>query len=166
MAALFTLVLTVVLPQSAQAWSFTGIVKVKQAATYCVGDQAGIDHLTPGLFSGNLAYGDAYAFEADCVTPKVMQARSRLDVRFWSEAQNAWITCRSTGWTYGTTGHDMWGPTGPASLLSYGGPVCGVGWYATRAYAEVWVPNILIVGGGFWSGGSTTSAYEWVETSG
>ncbi|MFE2601492.1 hypothetical protein ACFXCZ_34295 [Streptomyces sp. NPDC059396] len=164
LAALFALVLTVALPQSAQAYSFTGIVKVRQTGSYCVGDQAGIDHITPGTFSGNLAYANAYAYKGDCVTPAVMEARSRLELRFWNEAQGAWITCRSTDWTYGTTGSNMWGPTGPSTLLAYGGPVCGVGWYATRAYAEVWNP--YVIGGGFWTGGSTTSPYEWVDISG
>ncbi|WP_329181644.1 hypothetical protein [Streptomyces sp. NBC_01477] len=161
LAALCGLILMVAVPQSAQAFSDTGKVTVAANSSYCVKADAHIDHLTPGLLSGDQASSGATAYAADCATPVAVRARSRLDLQFWNEPGQVWITCLSTDWAYGTTGSDQWGPTGPGTLLSYGGPACGPGWYRTRAYAYVYLLNLVT--GGYWYGGSTTGAYEWAD---
>jgi len=92
-----------------------------------------------------------------------VEARTRLELRFWDDPHQTWITCLSTDWAYGTTGNSQWGPTGPAAYLDYSGPACGPGWYATRTYAEIHrlYSNYDIFW--YWYGGSTTSGYEWAD---
>lgn len=141
----------------AQAWTWNQNVTVYNAGGLCVQGQAGIDHVRPGVFSGNLAYAGTYARGAGCAAGLANQyAAVRLEVFRWNGS--AWVVCRSTAWTYGYTGVNQWGSTGPEQTFNYGGPAsCGAGWYGTLAYSYVWDST------GTWRGGSVWSGQEFVS---
>ena len=141
----------------AQAWTWNQNVTVYNASGLCVQGQAGIDHVTPGGFSGNLAYAGTYAHSGGCGAGLANQyAAVRLDVYRWNGS--AWVVCRSTAWTYGYTGVNQWGPTGPEQVYNYGGPAsCGAGWYGTLAASYV------LDSGGTWRGGTVWSGQEYVS---
>ncbi|HEX4815229.1 MAG TPA: hypothetical protein VFV66_21000 [Nonomuraea sp.] len=173
LSTLLALLLMTAVPQPAQAYTQRTYVTVAQGSSYCVQATAGIDHLKPGVWSANQAWGTAYAFEADCVTPKVMKARIGLEVQRWDGSEWNWCV-RASGatWIEGTTGTDAWGPTGPSANVTYdigetwpdgtriwcGGP----GWYRTKVQAQVsrWDPFAARF---LWTGGTLYSGDEWVE---
>jgi hypothetical protein len=142
---------------SAQAWTWNNQVTVYNGSDLCVKGTAGIDHVIPGLFSGNLAYSYAYALRPGCGAGLNLPygwAATRLDVYKWTGTQ--WAICRGSSWAYGSTGTDQWGLTGPQQILDYGRPTtCGRGYYGTLAYAYVW-------NGSAWRSGSVWSGYEYV----
>ncbi|QOJ22597.1 MAG: hypothetical protein HRU78_02180 [Gammaproteobacteria bacterium] len=152
------------IPKSALAWTWNYKGIAYNGPSLCVKGDAGIDHIRPGLFSGNLAYATTYAFGNACSTGLNLPngwAASRLDV--YKYAGSTWVVCRRTDWQYGGTSSGKWigdiftGPTGPSSLIDYGGSYsCGTGWYATMAYAYVW-------DGSQWRGGGVWSGAEWVQ---
>jgi hypothetical protein len=150
--ALCALVLAVATPQT---FSETGNVTVGSNGSSCVKADALIDHLTPGLFSGDQASSTATAYAGDCSTTVSVSARTKVELRYWDAPGGTWITCRSTDWVYGTTGRDQWGPTGPGTVLNYNGPACGPGYYYTRGYAQIqqFNPNT----GMTWYGGYASS---------
>ena len=162
--AALTVILMTVIPQSASAYSFSPVTTVytHPLATYCVKAKAGIDHVS-GPFSGNIAYADAYVVGysviSGCNVAHSGWARVRLDVQYWNGS--SWIVCRATGWTYGQVGWvggEFPGPTGPSTLLDYGGSgSCGQGYYRTIAFSEYGGST-----GTNWVGGSVASPYEWV----
>jgi hypothetical protein len=139
----------------AHAWTWNRGVTVYNGADFCVRGDAGIDHVIPGAFSGNLAYADAFALTAGCGGGLANRSAAvRLEVYHWTGS--AWAICRSTDWQYGTTGVNQWGPTGPEQVLNYGGSAsCGSGLYGTVGYAFVW-------DGAAWRGGSVWSGAEQV----
>ncbi|WP_147450932.1 hypothetical protein [Streptomyces hoynatensis] len=147
--------------QPAQAWTWSPRTTVYNGATLCVQGEAGIDHVIPGVFSGNLAYADAYALAGGCGSGLTLPdgyAAVRLEVQKWDGS--GWFVCRSTDWTYGPTGvsgGDVGGPYGPSQILDYGGASsCGAGYYGTMAYAYV-------LENGSWHGGGVWSGYELVQ---
>ncbi|MBE3012447.1 hypothetical protein IL992_25110 [Microbispora sp. NEAU-D428] len=175
LSTILALLLMTALPQPAQAYTQRVRVTVAQstlavAGSYCVQATAGIDHLTPGVWSANQAWGTAYALEADCVTPKVMKARMNLQVQRWTGSVWRWCV-GGEAWVYGTTGSDAFGPTGPSVNYSYhigattelGSTFCGgPGWYRAqvRAQVSVWDP---FAASWIWKGGTLYSGNEWVE---
>lgn len=160
LSALFVL-LTVAVPQSAQAYTQQSLVTVEQQATFCIKADAGIDHFTPGVFSGNNAWARVYAFAADCATVlPAMQVRVKLEVRKWNESSSAWVTCKTTDWAYGTTSRDQFGPVGPGVHTGY--TPCGSGWHQTKAQAQSY-RYVNSVGQFLWLGGILNSGYEWVN---
>ncbi|MFI7049134.1 hypothetical protein [Streptosporangium sandarakinum] len=156
LSTILALLLMTALPQPAQAYTQRTYVTVYRGSSYCVQATAGIDHVTPGVWSSNLAWGAAYALEADCVTPKVMKARLLLALYKWNDG---WSYCTSSLWIEGMTGSDAWGPTGPSGHMDY--TPCGPGWYHTEAQAQVsvWSP---ILARWIWTGGTLESGDEWV----
>ncbi|WP_143737122.1 hypothetical protein [Microbispora sp. GKU 823] len=170
LSTVLALLLMTAQPQPAQAYTQRTYVTVAQGSSYCVQATAGIDHVTPGVWSANQAWGTAYALEADCVTPKVMNAKINLQVQRWTGT--VWQWCVGGGaWVYGTTGSDAWGPTGPSVNYSYelgvttpyGSTLCGgPGWYRAqvRAQVSVWDPFAASY---IWKGGTLYSGNEWVE---
>ncbi|MGV9771777.1 hypothetical protein [Streptosporangium sp. NPDC003464] len=159
LSALF-LLLTVAVPQSAQAYTQQTHVTVEQGATFCVKADAGIDHRVPGQLSGNIASATAYALAADCVTGRVMQARVRLEVQKWNESRSVWEVCATADWVYGTTGVNEFGLTGPSVYKEY--TPCGPGWHQTKAQAQTY-RYVDAAGRYLWFGGTLYSGYEWVE---
>jgi hypothetical protein len=144
------LLFTVSIGTPAQAWTFSAWTTVYNGADMCVQGEAGIDHVRPGLLSGNLAYAGTLALTPGCGRGLANRfAAIRLDVFRWNGA--TWQVCRSTDWTYGTTSVDQWGPTGPSQAFDYGGAVCGSGFYGTMAYPFVW-DGTQWRGGAVWSG--------------
>jgi hypothetical protein len=133
----------------ASAWTWTYGTTVYNNGNLCVQGDAGIDH-KGATFSGNLAYAHTFAKGSGCSAGlSNMYAASRLDVLKWNGS--AWYICRQTGWTYSYTGVNQWGPYGPETVYDYGGVAsCGVGWYATRAYALVW-DGAVYRGGTVWA---------------
>ncbi len=126
----------------AGAWTWAKNVTVYHGANLCVRGDAGIDHRRPGVFSGNLAYGNVYALDGSCgrgLTKPDGWAGVRLEVLKWNGS--SWTRCRQTDWKYGPTGvsgGDLGGPYGPALVFDYGGASsCGAGVYGTRAYVRV-----------------------------
>ncbi|GIH67145.1 hypothetical protein [Microbispora siamensis] len=169
LSTILALLLMTALPQPAQAYTQRTYVTVYQGSSYCVQATAGIDHLTPGVWSAYQAWGTAYALEADCITPKVMNARINLQVQRWNGTK--WQWCVGRGPLYGTTGSDAWGPTGlsantsyePGQTSPYGSTLCGgPGWYRTMVQAQVsvWDPFAASY---IWKGGTLYSGDEWVE---
>ncbi|SEM27921.1 hypothetical protein [Nonomuraea pusilla] len=171
LSTILALLLMITLPQPAQAYTQRTFVTVAQGSSYCVQATAGIDHYTPGVWSSNHAWGTTYVLEADCVTPKVTQARISLEVQRWYGTR--WDWCVGGGyWREGTTGSDAWGPTGPSVDSTYrigttspdgsstwcGGP----GWYRTKVQAQFsrWD---LFANRYIWTGGTLYSGDEWVE---
>ncbi|MET9064384.1 hypothetical protein [Streptosporangium sandarakinum] len=162
LSTILALLLMIALPQPAQAYTQRVRVTVARstlavAGSYCVQATAGIDHVTPGVWSSNLAWGTVYALEADCVTPKVMKARLLLALYKWRDG--VWSYCTSSLWIEGMTGSDAWGPTGPSGHMDY--TPCGPGWYHTEAeaYVSVWDP---FAARWYWRGGTLESGDEWV----
>jgi hypothetical protein len=162
-AALLPMTLTA---QSASAWTWSPVTVVYSNVSYCVKAQAGIDHFTPGTFSGNLAYANGYLLArapliggGPCDRAMTGEGRVRLVVQRWND-WDAWIFCRGSGWSYGQfgwSGGDLGGPYGPQQTLDYGGSAsCGPGYYRTVATAE------RFLGGSTWVGGSVASGYEFV----
>jgi hypothetical protein len=137
----------------ASAWTWTYGTTVYNSGGLCVTGDAGIDH-AGATFSGNLAYANTFARGSGCGAGlSGKYAAVRLDVLRWNGS--SWYVCRSTDWTYGYTSVNQWGPVGPSQVYNYGGAAsCGVGWYATRAYAYV-------SDGAAWRGG-TVWAQEYV----
>ncbi len=171
LSTILALLLMTALPQPAQAYTQRTYVTVARGSSYCVQATAGIDHLTPGVWSANQGWGTAYAFEADCVTPKVMKARIRLEIQRWYG--NEWSWCARTGdWIEGTTGTDAWGATGPSAHADYiigvaypsgAGTGCGgPSWYRAMVEAQVsvWDPFAARY---IWKGGTLYSGNEWAE---
>ncbi|WP_433541860.1 hypothetical protein ACQP10_19070 [Streptosporangium sandarakinum] len=164
LSTILALLLMTALPQPAQAYTQRTYVTVAQGSSYCVQATAGIDHLTPGVWSANQAWGAAYALEADCVTPKVMQARVSVELWQWDGSHWHWFMGGAGYWMEGKTGSDAWGPTGPGYGMDYtsvrrlGGP----GWYRTKVEAQVsvWDPFAARY---IWKGGTLYSGDEWVE---
>lgn len=154
LSGIAALLFTVSTASPAQAWTFSGWVTVYNGADLCVQGQAGIDHLRPGISSGNLAYAGTHALTAGCVAGLGNRyAAVRLDVFRWNGV--AWQVCRATDWTYGITTADQGVPTGPSQTFDYGGAVCSSGNYGTMAYSYVW-------DGTQWRGGTVWSGYEFV----
>jgi hypothetical protein len=140
----------------AQAWTWKQDATVYNANGLCVQGEAGIDHVRPGTFSGNLAYAGVYARGAGCGAGLANRyAAVRLEVHRWNGS--AWVLCRSTAWSYGYTGVNQWGPTGPEQVFNYGGAAsCGAGWYGTLATSYV------LDSAGTWRGGTVWSGPEHV----
>jgi hypothetical protein len=164
LSALFTLLLIVV-PQPAHAYTQQTRVTVARGSSYCIQATAGIDHQQPGVFSGNQAWGTAYALAGDCVTGQVTQARVRLRVEHFDESRNAWewlVVAPAAGWIDGTTGTDAWGPTGPTINVDYSPKVFGPGWYRTKVEAQTYRWNAA-AGRFLWFGGTLYSGNEWVD---
>lgn len=154
LCAVIAFLFALTLNQPAYAWTWANGVTVYNGSTMCVKGNAGIDHVRPGAFSGNLAYADTYALRAGCGTGlTVSRAAVRLDVFKWNGS--SWFVCRSTDWKYGPTGisgGDTGGPYGPSQVFDYGGSAaCGAGFYGTRAYAYV-LDGTVWRGGAVWSG--------------
>ena len=135
----------------AHAWTWNQSVTVYNGAEFCVQGDAGIDHFRPNAFSGNLAYANTFARTAGCGPGLSNQtARVRLDVYKWTGS--TWVICRSTDWTYGTTGVNQWGPTGPEQVFDYGGSSsCGPGYYGTMGHSDI-SDGFTWRGGSIWSG--------------
>ncbi|MBW4716762.1 hypothetical protein [Saccharothrix obliqua] len=154
--------LVLVAGQPASAMSGSGPKVVNSGFIHCVVGVATIDHWSPGVFSGNLGYADAYLYSRDlngaCTRPATGQGRARVDVQVWTDS--GWSHCRGSDWAYGAfgwTGGELGGPYGPKKILDYGGSAsCGAGYY--RAVATVEHDN-----NGGWVGGSVNSPYEWVD---
>jgi hypothetical protein len=157
---LFASVLTfaVGIHQIAYAWTWAHWVTVYNGTGLCVQGEAGIDHVKPGTFSGNLAYSGTYARAQGCGAGLNLPdgwAATRLDVFKWTGS--AWAFCRGTNWKFGATGVNQWGPWGPEEVFNYGGVgSCGRGWYGTTASVYVW-------DGGAWRGGGVWSGNEFVQ---
>lgn len=149
---------TAVTTQPASAWTWSPRVTVYNGPGLCVQGEAGIDHRQPGVFSGNIAYANTYAFSEGCgvgLTKPNGTAAVRLDVYKWTGS--SWAICLGTDWKYGATGTDQFGPWGPQEGFSYGGASsCGPGYYGTLAYSYIW-------DGSAWRGGSIWSGYEFVQ---
>ncbi len=153
LCGLVSVLFTVWTASPAQAWTWNRGVTVHNGAI-CVQGDAGIDHVTPGVFSANLAYANTYARSAGCgAAVSGLWAAVRLDVYRWNGS--AGVLCRNTDWTYGYTGADQWGPTGPGQVFDYGGAWCGSGWYQT-------VASSYVAYGGVWLGGGVQSGWEFV----
>jgi hypothetical protein len=134
----------------ALAWTWSRGSTVYSGPGLCVQGNAGIDHVTPGTFSGNLAYAGTYARSGGCGAGVVKYAAVRLDVYRWNGSN--WVVCRATDWSFGYTGVNQWGVTGPEQVFDYGGSSsCGSGWYGTLASSYVWDGSNW-QGGGVWSG--------------
>jgi hypothetical protein len=147
--------LAVAIASPGYAWTWNQASTVYNGPEFCVQGDAGIDHFRPDAFSGNLAYANTFARSAGCGAGLGNQAaRVRLDVHKWTGL--TWVLCRSTDWTFGTTGVNQWGPTGPGQVYDYGGSAsCGPGYYGTMAYSE-------ISDGSTWRGGHIWSGAEMV----
>jgi hypothetical protein len=146
---------------SASAWTWKYRNQVYDGPGLCVLGDAGIDHLVPNSFSGNLAYAETYAVSQGCgpigLSLPYPDAAARLDV--WKWTGSTWAVCNGTEWLFGATGNsssEVGGPWGPQQIFNYGGPICGSGWYGTLAWAYVRDAN------GVWRGGGTWSGYEFV----
>ncbi len=134
----------VAIAQPASAISGSSVTTVYSTVGYCVKASAAIDHYVPGVWSGNLAYGNAYLFgirfagtSVICDAAKSGWGRVRVDVERWDGF--GWRWCRGSGWAYGSFGWssgELGGPYGPKVLLDYGGAVCGPGEYRSRVTAE------------------------------
>jgi hypothetical protein len=150
-----TLLFAVATASPSYAWTWNQWATVYNGSDFCTQGDAGIDHVVPGTFSGNLAYARTFARSAGCGAGlSNRNAAVRLDVHKWTGT--TWVICRSTDWTSGTTGVDQFGPTGPEQVFDYGGPSsCGPGWYGTMGYSIVW-------DGSTWRGGSVWSGAELV----
>jgi hypothetical protein len=155
LAGIAAMLFTVSTATPAQAWTWNSGVTVYNAGLLCVQGDAGIDHAVPGTLSGNLAYANTYGRSAGCVTGLVgWSAAVRLDVYKWTGW--SWYVCRNTDWSYGTTGVNQFGPTGPTQTFNYGGAsACGSGYYGTMGYSYVW-------DGSTWRGGHVWSGAELV----
>lgn len=144
---------------SASAWTWANKVTVYDGPGLCVQGDAGIDHLQPNLFSGNLAYDETYALNQGCgvgLNLPYGSAAARLDVYKWTGS--VWAICRGTNWQYGATVANLitgdldLGPQGPRQIFDYGGSSsCGPGYYGTLAFAYAWDGSAWR-GGGVWSG--------------
>lgn len=146
---------------SASAWTWNSRHTVYDGPGLCILGDAGIDHLVPNSFSGNLAYANTYAVSQGCgpigLSLPYPYAAARLDV--WKWTGSTWAICNGTEWLFGATGNssgEFGGPWGPSQLFNYGGPVCGSGFYGTQASAYVMDAS------GVWRGGATWSGSEFV----
>jgi hypothetical protein len=146
---------------SVSAWTWNEWHTVYDGPGLCVQGDAGIDHLAPSSFSGNLAYAETYALSQGCgrigLSLPFPDAATRLDVLKWTGS--TWAICNGTEWLLGATGNssgEFGGPWGPQQGFNYGGPICGSGFYGTLASAYVRDAN------GDWRGGGTWSGYEFV----
>src|ERR1700682_3921287 len=138
--AVSALVFLAITAPTASAWTWVYKFQVYDGPCLCVKGDAGIDHRQPGVFSGNLAYNETYAFSQGCGSGLVLPsgwAAARLDVYKWTGS--AWALCRGTNWQYGPTGisgGDVGGPYGPSQVFDYGGsPSCGAGYYGTFSFS-------------------------------
>ncbi|MEU9448012.1 hypothetical protein [Streptomyces sp. NPDC048277] len=147
--------------QPASAWTWARSVTVYNGSGLCVRGDAGIDHLRPGVLSGNLAYATVYALAGGCGTG--MSGRGAVQAVVYKWNGSAWAVCRSSDWKYGPTGRtggQFPGPYGPEQVFNWGGAAaCGPGYYGTRASAWVW-------DGSRWRGGGVWSGYEYVSSAG
>jgi len=99
-----------------------------------------------------------------CGIPALLFAATASPAQAWTWNQSVykwtgstWVICRSTDWTYGTTGTSQWGPTGPGQVFDYGGASsCGPGFYGTMGYPYV-SDGSTWRGGGIWSGAESVS---------
>lgn len=156
------LLMTAVWTQPANAWTWATRVTVYNGSGLCVQGDAGIDHLRPGTFSGNLAYANTYALTQGCGTGLSRPdgwAAARAVVYRWNGS--AWAVCRASDWKYGATGQaggEFPGPWGPEQAFNWGGwQACGPGYYGTLASAYVW-------DGSAWRGGGVWSGYEFASS--
>ncbi|MFD3453310.1 hypothetical protein ACFWVC_14140 [Streptomyces sp. NPDC058691] len=172
LAALFALLLTVAVPQSAGAYTTASRVTVSNSGGYCLQVDVGVDHEVPGApFSSYTTWANAYAFQSDCRTPRNAQVRVRIEL-LGVESNQPWKWCGSSNWTVGTTGTNSWGPYGPGAIFDYGSThdgeehlsFCGQpsGDYVVeaRAYVQAWHPILVFGGGGYWSGDGFASVRE------
>lgn len=170
LAALFALLLTVALPQSAGAYTTASRVTISNSGGYCLQADLGLDHKSPGVpFSSYTVWANAYAFQSDCRTPRVSQVRVRVEVA-GARANGDWWECGWSNWTVGTTGTNSWGPYGPGASYDYGrdgttycSDRSGNFVVQVRAFVQVFQP-ILINGysGGYWVGAGSASVSEQV----
>jgi hypothetical protein len=166
LAALFGLMLTVAIPESAQASSSQ---VVASDSNFCVRTSADIQVAVPGLLSGDVATATTTAFEPDCVTAIAVPARAKAELQVGPTSTGPWSICTTTDWVTGTTGRNTtWGwATGPQAGLSYAGPLCGAAFYRTKAYAEINLTNLVITLPGVphpgWWGGSTVTAAAFAD---
>jgi hypothetical protein len=154
--AIFPLLFLTLSAPGAFAWTWANRSTVYNGPGLCVQGDAGIDHLVPNLFSGNLAYDGTYALSQGCGTGLTLPngwAATRLDVYKWTGTE--WAICRGTNWQFGPTGisnGDIFFLTGPSQILNYGGSAaCGSGSYGTQAFSYAWDGSAWR-GGGVWSG--------------
>ncbi|GAA0826686.1 hypothetical protein GCM10009525_21530 [Streptosporangium amethystogenes subsp. fukuiense] len=160
LSAISALLLTVAMPQPAQAYTQQHQVTVERGASFCARATAGIDHRVPGTLSGNQAWARAYALAGDCTTVHGARARVRLEVQKWNASRAAWEVCAAASWVEGTTGRDQFGLTGPSVGLTY--TPCGPGWRQTKAEAQSY-RYVDSAGRFLWFGGTLYSGYEWVD---
>ena len=161
LSGVFLSLFAAAMPQSAFAWTWAQKVTVYNGPGLCVQGDAGIDHIKPNSFSGNLAYGTTYAFTEGCGTTLALpdgRAAVKLGVYKWNGS--AWALCKETDWKFGATGiggsGDIRYPSGPSLIFDYGGASsCGQGYYGTQVSSYVW-------DGLVWRGGSVWSGYEFV----
>jgi hypothetical protein len=143
---------------SAFAWTWVYKVNVNPGDPTCVEADSGIDSYKPGVFSGNIAYATCYALSPGCAAGvNLPYGWAAVRVDLWKWNGSAWGICNRSNWTYGATGSDQWGLTGPSVIFPYSGSQgCGQGWYGTMARACVW-------DGSKWHCGSAWSGYEFVQ---
>ena len=156
--AVFSLLFFALSAPGAFAWTWVHKLKVYDGPGLCVQGDAGIDHLVPNSFSGNLAYDGTYALSQGCGAGLSLPngwAAARLDVFKWTGTE--WALCKGTNWQFGPTGianGDLFTLTGPSQIFNYGGSAaCGSGFYGTLAHAFAW-------DGSVWRGGSVWSGFE------
>ncbi|MCA6091363.1 hypothetical protein LE181_04150 [Streptomyces sp. SCA3-4] len=159
LSGIVALLFAVIWNQPAYAWTWVRNATVYNGAGLCVQGDAGIDHVRPGVFSGNLAYGNVYARSGGCGAglTNTSPTAAAVQVEVWKWNGSSWTKCRSTDWKYGPTGvsgGDLGGPYGPGWVFDYGGASsCGAGFYETRAHVYVW-------DGSEWRGGVVRSGAE------
>ncbi|MCQ8774398.1 hypothetical protein [Streptomyces telluris] len=143
LCGVFALLFAAVWTQSAHAYTWARGVTLYNGPGLCVQGDAGIDHARPNVFSGNLAYGNAYALTQGCgtgLTKPASQAGVQVHVFRWNGSE--WQLCRSSDWKFGPTGQtggDLGSPYGPSIVFDYGGSAsCGPGSYGAQAHVMVW----------------------------
>jgi hypothetical protein len=104
--AVATLFFIAITAPTASAFTYNVNVILYDSPGLCVQGSAWIDHLKPGVFSGNQASDNMYALSQGCVDPGLSLpndwAAVRLDVYKWTGSN--WALCRGTNWQYGPTG--------------------------------------------------------------
>ncbi|WP_329080878.1 MULTISPECIES: hypothetical protein [unclassified Streptosporangium] len=165
LSSIFALLLTVAMPQSANAYTQNLWATMAANSNYCVRGSVGIDHVVPGTWSSNQAWVHSYVYMGDCQTPRTSdQIRVKLQIQKWDGTK--WVTFASTNWAYGymTRNGDL--PfAGPGATAGYGGSAqWGAGWYQTLGSVEVYRTDVLCLPGNAckWWGGTASSGAEFV----
>ncbi|AWS43619.1 hypothetical protein [Streptosporangium sp. 'caverna'] len=163
--SIFALLLTVAMPQSANAYTANTWGSVAANSSYCIRGTAGIDHVVPGVWSSNQAWVYSYVYMGDCQTP-LMSNQIRVKLQVQKTVGSSWVTLSSTNWMYGymNKNGDL-GFNGPSAYAEYGGAQWGAGWYRTLGSIEVYRMDVVCLPGTSckWWGGTISSGNEWVE---